>query len=321
MTSSEAAENSAGWADRSQRIRLRFEGKDRARSLHNLTTQDINNLKSGQTREAFVTSHQGKTLAFATISAHDDFLLMRTERACWDSLKPHLTKYLMLDNTEFSDVSDSTFEFHVLGPQAPTTAASLGVILPQNEDDHLSAAIADRPVTVIRESPTGRPGWTIVGLIEDRDAVASALAGAGLVAIDDATFEFLRVEAGTPASGIDVLPENLPQEFHRDSRAIHFRKGCYLGQETVARLDALGHVNKILRGLTIESAQPPAPGSVLKHEDKPAGVALSVAASPESGRVVALAMIRVKLADPGTRLTWDGGEGFAEVHELPMRRA
>lgn len=321
MTSYEAAGRAAGWADRSHRIRVRFEGKDRARSLHNLTTQDINHLQPGQNREAFVTSLQGKTLAFAAISADEDSLLLRTERESWDVLRPHLSKYLMLDQTEFADISGSTFELHVIGPQSSALLSQFGAALSDEEGARAAASIDGRSVILIRESPTGRPGWTVIGASDDRDAIARGLEVSGAVAIDAPTFEALRIEAGTPASGIDVLPENLPQEFNRDAKAIHFRKGCYLGQETVARLDALGHVNKILRGLAIETADAglPAPGTALQSEGKGAGTVLSVAISPESGRPIALGMIRVKHAEPGTRLTLANDGGTAEVRALPMR--
>jgi folate-binding protein YgfZ len=79
----------------------------------------------------------------------------------------------------------------------------------------------------------------------------------GLIDLDSSAFEVLRIEAGVPASGRDVTPDNLPQEVARDSQAINFVKGCYLGQETVARIDALGHVNKLLRGIIITGDRVP----------------------------------------------------------------
>src|SRR5205807_8624579 len=97
-----------------------------------------------------------------------------------------------------------------------------------------------------------------IGARADPAAVRAALLGA-VGELDPATAEALRIEAGTPCFGRDVTPENLPQEVGRDARAINFVKGCYLGQETVARIDALGHVNKHLKGLKFPRGTVPVP--------------------------------------------------------------
>ena len=136
-------------------------------------------------------------------------------------------------------------------------------------------------------------------------------------------FELWRIEAGTPVYGQDVTVENLPQEIDRNSRAINFQKGCYLGQETVARLDALGHVNKILRGLLLDPIVEPRPGeTTLQTEDgKPAGRITSMAYSPALGRWIGLGIVRVAHATPGRDLTYvvDGQTGRAAVSNFPIR--
>ena len=133
---------------------------------------------------------------------------------------------------------------------------------------------------LIRESPAGMPGLTLIGDIDSgrlaQGAACSQPASElGLVEAGPDVFEVLRIEAGTPVFGKDITEKNLPQEIGRDDRAINFVKGCYLGQETVARLDALGHVNQILHGLVFEpgSACPPS-GATL--EDGESASALSL---------------------------------------------
>ena len=104
---------------------------------------------------------------------------------------------------------------------------------------------------MIRESPTGLSGLTIIGdfaiAASFKENILAAGHEAGLVEAGPEAFEVLRIEAGTPVFGKDITDKSLPQEINRDSRAISFVKGCYLGQETVARLDALGHVNQLLK--------------------------------------------------------------------------
>ncbi len=154
------------------------------------------------------------------------------------------------------------------------------------------------------------------------------LAGSGIVAGDEATFEARRIEAGTPVSGRDVQANNLPQEVGRDARTINFVKGCYLGQETVARLDALGHVNRILRGGRLEgTTEVPPPGTTLVDADgKPAAAITSAAFSADRGVPVFLAYVRVAQATGGTRLTvptlapGTDGAVVAVVADLPAPR-
>jgi len=135
----------------------------------------------------------------------------------------------------------------------------------------------------------------------------------------------LRIEAGTPVFGRDVTEKNLPQEIGRDAQAINFVKGCYLGQETVARLDALGHVNQILKGLLLApQASAPAPGSVLEANGKHVGFVTSSAMSPGWDAPVALAMVRSSHARAGAALVVKQHErplpedAAATVRDLPM---
>src|SRR5262249_52983757 len=143
---------------------------------------------------------------------------------------------------------------HLAGPDATSLLHSAGVELPADlEYAHVTTEIEGCPVRVVRESPTLLPGLTIIGERDSSGSVIEVLKwhahGKELPTIDAECFELLRIEAGTPVFGKDITEKNLPQEIGRDARAISFVKGCYLGQETVARLDALGHVNQILKGV------------------------------------------------------------------------
>ena len=118
-----------------------------------------------------------------------------------------------------------------------------------------------------------------------------------------------------------MTADNLPQEVGRDERAINFVKGCYLGQETVARIDALGHVNKVLRGLKLPEGPIPPAGAALEVDGKAAGKITSAAFSPGWGRGLALAFVRTSYAADGTRTArrlGDGSSASAVVCDLPM---
>ncbi len=113
------------------------------------------------------------------------------------------------------------------------------------------------PVRLMRESPALPRGLTVIGELAAAAAIKDSLMkhgrDLGLIEFDAASFDVLRIEAGTPVFGKEVTDKNLPQEFGRDDRAISFVKGCYLGQETVARIDAIGHVNQVLKGLVVRA--------------------------------------------------------------------
>lgn len=315
-----AVQSRVGLIDRSARARLDITGPDRAKFLHNLTTNEVKRLAPGEGREAFVTSPQGKTLGFVTLLACEDRILLRTDPGGMELVLPHLRKYGVFDDVALDDVSALTFELHLAGPRAEELVTRCGGPPPAGELAHATFPFADRPVRVVRESPTGRPGFSLIGDRADLEAVLSALRGEGrdlgLAEFDEPTFEVLRIEAGTPVFGREVTADNLPQEIDRDARAINFVKGCYLGQETVARLDALGHVNKILRGLRGSGPAVPSVGAALEAGGKTVGTITSAAFSPGWDGPVALAIVRVAQAQPGTTLTVEGQT--VEVAALPM---
>ena len=300
--------NRAGLFDRSERRRLAITGPDRAKFLHNLLTNDVKRLPVGRGCEAFVTSIQGRTLAFVILLATEDAIFVGTDAGGTELMLPHLTKYGVFDDVAIEDRSAATFEFHLAGPAAEGIVSHCAGQLPENVDlAHVETEVAGEPVRLVRESPAGLPGLTVIGDIRVAGSIKSRLLSAGgdlgVALAGPEVFDVLRIEAGTPVFGKDNTEKNLPQEIGRDARAINFVKGCYLGQETVARLDALGHVNQILRGLVFEPGSPsPEPGAPLEGDGKQVGVVTSSAFSPLRNSPVALAMVRTSHAAQGTRV-------------------
>ena len=320
-----AVTNGVGFLDRSDRVRLDVAGPDRAKFLHNLTTNDVKRLTSGHGCEAFVTSPQGKTIGYVSLLAGDDLILVRTNPGGLELALPHLQKYGVFDDVALAVASERSFEFHLAGPRAEELFLLTGGDLPAEGDlDHRDIRLADCPIRVVRERPTGRPGLTLIGAVADAPRVTALLheqgGPLGLVDVDPGTADVWRIEAGTPLFGRDVSADNLPQEVGRDERAINFVKGCYLGQETVARIDALGHVNKVLTGLKLPVGPIPPAGATLEVDGKAAGKITSAAFSPGWGRGLALAFVRTSHAADGTevRVVGDGSSASAVVSDLPM---
>lgn len=322
MTDAPTTTQGPGWIDRSDRERLRVTGPDRAKFLHNLTTNNVKRLAPGRGHESFVTTPQGKTLGYVLVLATDDALLVRSDPGGLAGALPHLRKYGIFDDVALDDLAPETFEVHLLGPDPDATLGRLGGEPPGADPlSHRETTARGRPIRVVRESPAGLPGLTLIGDRADAPAIVEALGREGLGPIDPGAFEALRIAAGTPAFGRDVTAENLPQEVGRDSRVIDFVKGCYLGQETVARLDALGHVNKILKGLRLEPGPVPPPGTPLEADGKKVGAITSSAPSTAGGFPIALAYVKVAHAGAGVVLVAriEGGTpAKAVVVDLPM---
>jgi folate-binding protein YgfZ len=127
--------------------------------------------------------------------------------------------------------------------------------------------------------------------------------------VDEEDLEVLRAEAGIPRFGVDFGPENFPKETGLDA-AVSYTKGCYLGQEVVARIHYRGGVQKMMRRLELEGN--PRPGAKLLFEDREAGTATTVVRSPLSGRTLGLGIVHKRAAEPGTRLEVEGG-GWAVI--------
>jgi folate-binding protein YgfZ len=317
-----------GLIDRTDRVRIEVSGPDRAKFLHNLTTNEVKRLASGRGCEAFVTSPQGKTIGYVILLAAEDRILARSDPGGMELVMPHLRKYGVFDDVAIDDRGGATFELHLVGAGRDELVRRAGGIVPDGPDyAHTPGELAGRPVRFIRESPSGWPGLTVIGERGEAAAVMATLRSSagdvGLVELDASDFDALRIEAGTPVFGKDINEKNLPQEFARDDRAISFVKGCYLGQETVARIDALGHVNQVLKGLSFEpGSECPAPVTALEADGKRAGTITSVAHAPWRGHTIGLGMIRTSHAAAGTVLRVAGsGEGspvIATVCDLPF---
>ena len=231
-------------------------------------------------------------------------ILLRTDPGGTDLLLPHLKKYGVFDDVAIED--DRRQHSSIIWPaRRPKRSCgdAAGSFRKKSIWRTCETEVAGQPVGVIRESPTTLPGLTADRRHRGREArsrgrLLSAGRDLGLVEAGPEVFEVLRIEAGTPIFGKDVTDKNLPQEIGRDARAISFVKGCYLGQETVARLDALGHVNQMLRGLVFDAGSLPSArggsgrrgeaqsachfGGILTREERPgcAGIVRTSHAAP-----------------------------------------
>jgi folate-binding protein YgfZ len=307
----------AGYVPLGHRTQLELTGPDRARLLHNLCTNHILDLQPGDGCEAFVTNVRGKILGHVLVFCAEDSLTVDTVAGQADELISHLDKYAIQEDVEIHDRSQTWADLLVAGRELPELWESLALgPLPQAQYRQTAAEISGNPVAVRRVPMTAAPTLLVSGDTQTLDLLAESLSGAGAIACRPEPLETLRVEAGWPEYGRDITESNLPQEVNRDRQTLHFDKGCYLGQETVARIDAVGHVNWKLMGLQFSGPSVPAAGTELMHAGKTVGRVTSAVYSPRLNAPLAMGYVRREHEAPGTQL--ESALGDVQVVRLPL---
>lgn len=296
-----------GVADVSQRTQIEVMGSDKLALLHNLCTADIRKLTSGDGTEAFFTDVKGKILGFANVFCGPDSVVLETVPQQQDPLISHLDRYIIREDVQLFDRGSDWGEVLLSGPKAPQLLTEIGCAEPPSDlFSQIPLNLDGDAVAIRRVDITASTSFLIACVSSRTNGVMNLLKDSGAVVCGDEAVEIARVEMGTPSFGVDITNGNLPQEVGRDDRAISFTKGCYLGQETVARIDALGHVNWYLRQVKIESAEVPVAGDELTQGDKVVGRITSAVFSPLHGWPLALAYVRREQSETGTVLKMNG---------------
>ncbi|MGH7202624.1 MAG: YgfZ/GcvT domain-containing protein, partial [Planctomycetaceae bacterium] len=219
------------------------------------------------------------------------------------SLIAHLDRYVITEDVQLHGRSAECGEIFVTGPDAAQTLTAIGL---NGESlglyDHAAGAVGEAMVWMRRVDWLGQPGFLLASLADHLPTLWTGVVDAGARPAGGAAFHPLRIESGFPLYSLDISEDNLAQEAARTEQAISFTKGCYLGQEPIARIDALGHVNRELRGLKLAVDTVPPPGSrVIDLENaKDVGTVTSSAMSPVDRRPVALAYLKSQFTAPGT---------------------
>ena len=304
-----AATEAVALLDRSERGKLALSGPESAAFLDSLLSNDIAAVPVGGGLQAALLTHRGRMLAEVRVLRSQDEFELDTERVSLQALFDSLSQYRIGYRSELHKRTLERGLLSLIGPGAD--AALPGAQLPgPGEHDHVAAELAGRVVRLIRTDL----GIDVLCAAEDVAAVAAALAAAGAVAIDEAAAEAVRIEHGRPRFGIEIDEGTMPQEAGIHERTVSYSKGCYVGQETVARLYWKGKPNRHLRGLRLSEAV--APGAALLLAEREVGTVGSFAASPRLGPI-ALALLR-REAQPGALLSVGDAGATAIVVELPF---
>jgi folate-binding protein YgfZ len=279
----------------SSRGRIKVTGDDRARLLHAMTTNHVKDLVPGAGCYVFFLNAVGRVLADANVLCFEDYLLLDTEPESRSLLMEHLDKYIIADDVTLEDITDSTVAMGIEGPLAEAVLRKQGWPVPEGPLAHLHS----NGLTIVRATSTGAPGFRVMAP-EGLQPVYAGIPPAGGI---DATI--VRLEHFFPRYGDDITAANLPQETGITD-ALHFNKGCYLGQEIVERVRSRGHVNRLLAGLRIEGSEVLPRAAKVLFQGTEVGEITSAAYSPALDATMAMAYVRMNAAKPGTQVTVEG---------------
>ena len=303
-----ALTEACGLVDRSERGKLALTGPEAKTFLHGQVTNDIEGLDAGRGCYAAFLTHKGKMLGDMRVLDLGDELLLDTERATLQELFNMIRRYKLGSDVELHKRTLEMGLLSLIGPDARRVAAARA--LPAAEHANTRGEIGGATVT-LAVTDTGIDVFCAAG---DTGAVRAALEAAGAVAVDEAIAEVVRVEHGRPRYGFELNDGVIPQEAGLNERAVSFTKGCYVGQETVARLFYRGKPNRHLRGLRLSG--PATTGDALRRGEKEVGRVGTTVLSPTFGPI-ALAIVR-REAEPGETLAVGEAGTSAEVVELPF---
>ena len=298
-----------GLADMSHLGRLRITGKDRVSFLNGLLTNDISQLKENKGQRSALLNSKARVLADLHLYAQPDSLLIDTGESPASHVKEILDRFIITEDVQIQDSSQDLVQLTVQGPRS--SQAIKEVLGPEAQDLKQLEQKTLGPSTIIARDRTGQTGYDIILPALEAEPVwhGFLLNGGdlGLNPVGSQALEILRLEAGYPKYATDIDENTIILEAGFKD-AINFNKGCYLGQEVVARATHIGRVNKQLVGLEVETKDSISPRSKLMSDGREAGFITSAAFSPGLGRVASLGYANREFAKEGTRVYVQLGE-------------
>ncbi len=323
----QALTESVGLADLSFRGCLAVLGDDRVKFINGQVTNEVAGLKPGQGCYAALINAKAKMQADLHVYRLDDELILDFEPGLVGAVTQRLESHIIADQAELIDASPHFGLLSLQGPKTPDTLEVLGLSLPGEPFAHVKSPLADLgEVYVMNNGRYGTAGCDLyipaASLAKAAVRLAKGIEGQGGCLAGWQATEIARVEAGIPRFGIDMDNNTLPPEANLEIRAISYTKGCYIGQEIIARIRTYGRVNRTLVGYRLDAdlAKTAIPGTKLTDDSgKTVGTLTSVIDSPKSGPI-ALGMAKRGSESPGQVLSArEPAQGQAIVAEIPFR--
>ncbi len=300
----QALHERAGFLERADLGRLRLRGADRRSYLHGILTNDIEVLAAGAGTYAALLTPQGRMITDMHVYELGGETLVTLPASLAAATRDRLDQFVFSEDVQVEDTTEATVQFGVYGPAAADVVARLSLT---------PAAV------VVASRDFGVDGFEVVALRDQRVELERQLAALGALAVDAATADVVRVEAGLPKFLVDMTSETIPLEAGIEGRAISMTKGCYPGQEVIIRVlhRGGGRVAKKLVGVVFQDGTLlPTTGEKVKSGDREIGALTSVVVSPRLSRPIALGYVHRDFVEPGTAVTV--GSSAAEIAALPF---
>ena len=300
--------NGVGVTDLSHTTRVLHKGRDALDLLQRLTTNDLGGLDAGEVAAAVLTSEIGRVIdVFRVVRLGPDQLMLISESLDFGPLMGNIDKYTILEDAVLQDVSSATARIGLRGPQARAVASKLtGIDSSSVDAGELQPVPAlGEGAILLKGNPLISDGYDLVAPVDAAAEAWEAAVNAGAVPVGHCALEHTRIEAGVPAPGAELNDRVNPLEAGLEE-FVSFTKGCYVGQEVIARLDTYDKVQRRLVRLNVPEAT--APGESLESGQRTAGWVTSVSRLTENGRAAALGYVRRAFIEPGTVLNVGAGE-------------
>ena len=272
--------------------RLELMGPDRERFFGGMVSSAVEGLEPGHGSFGFITDVRGRVLASATVLALEDRLWLEIPRGRGRAIIEHLEKYIVTDQVEILPLGDMS-SVRVAGPKSAAVLADLGVAAARELNEpwsHAQVELLDYQARLVREGHSAVPTFSLWQSSAIAPLLAEDLAEAGVPRIGAEATEALRIEQGHPLWGVDYDDANLPQETGIEG-AVDYEKGCYLGQEIVARIHYRGQPARRMCRLTFAADHSPTAGTEIEFEGRAAGTVTSVCSSPRYDAAIGLALL------------------------------
>jgi folate-binding protein YgfZ len=293
--------------------RLELMGPDRERFFGGMVTAAVEGLAPGQGAFGFITDVRGRILASAAVLTLEDRLWLEIPRGRGRTIIEHLEKYIVTDQVEVLPLGDMA-SVRVAGPKSAEVLADLGATAALTEPwSHAQVEILDYQARLVREGHSPVPTFSLWQSSAIAPLMAEDLAEAGIPQVGTEATEALRIEHGHPLWGVDYDDSNLPQETGIED-AVDYEKGCYLGQEIVARIHYRGQPARRMCRLVFEPGHTPATGAEIEFDGRPAGTVTSVSALPRDDAAIALALLPRRAVEslPDARVQVEGRTAYFE---------
>ncbi len=309
-----AARNGVALCDRTHWGRLQLSGADRQTFLHNQSTNALKALQPGQGCDTMFVTSTARTIDLATAYILEDAVVVIVSPSRRNHLMQWLDRYIFFgDKVQLKDITDATALFSLIGDQSSALLAKLGVdsLQTQPYGSHHLTTIAHQPVRVAVGSGLGLEGYSIIVEADQAAAVWNAIAQAGAIPMGDRAWEQLRIEQGRPMPDCELTEDYNAVESCL-WQAISINKGCYIGQETIARLDTYKGVKQQIWGIRLDEVA--APGTIITVNDEKVGVLTSLTDTAQG--VFGLGYVRTKAGGAGLKVQVGTSQG--ELVEVPF---